>query len=156
MEEEAPPGCLRQSSSDTHTPPCRLAPQEPTLPEHFGSPDTSRPPLGSIIVPPRMEVFVCTYIIGFSHVEVGSQHVASPWGEKRTMKMITPWQTGIKIFPLSSKTSAFDKSSEIFLYFSSPWVTAEGLTPVSESQVLFHLIPPYFCCYFALDYVRCI
>lgn len=46
--------------------------------DHFGRPSAPRSPLCGIMVPPGMEVFVCTYVIGFSHVRVGSPHVFSP------------------------------------------------------------------------------
>lgn len=49
-----PPDCPRQASS-AHP---ALASQELQLPDHFCGPGTPRSPLGSIIVPPSMEVFV--------------------------------------------------------------------------------------------------
>lgn len=55
-----------------------LPPQDPLLPDHFSSPGAPSAPLCSVIVPPGVEVFVCSYVIGFSHVRVGSPHVPSP------------------------------------------------------------------------------
>lgn len=46
--------------------------------DHFSSPDTPWSPLGSVIVSAGMEVFVCTLVVGFFHVSVGSPHVFSP------------------------------------------------------------------------------
>lgn len=50
----------------------------PLLPDDFSSPGAPRAPLCSIIVPAGMEVFVRIFVIGFSHVRVGSVHVPSP------------------------------------------------------------------------------
>ena len=69
-----PPHSPRPPSSARH-------PASPgaLLPDHFSSPGTSRAPLGSVIVPPGVEVFICTFVVGFSHVGVGFPHVSSPW-----------------------------------------------------------------------------
>lgn len=58
----------------------------PLLPDHFSSPGAPRSPLGSIIVAPGMEVLVRIFVIGFSHVRVGSPHVFGPWKGKHTEK----------------------------------------------------------------------